>query len=260
MLGYHRRLDIAMLLLCMTSQCIVLGDMTEATEMTFTNSTLVQCLLLTSKCSGYAAERFDFGAKVNLYITWFYLIRLETNTWSLVAATGRVPRPRYRSSLVVHNHTCVLFGGHDGSRHLNDVHVYDFDTRVWSLLATEGVAPIARDSHVAVIFSNSMYIFGGSTGTAVNDFYELNLESAAWQPMQFSGPPPGQRFCHVGSVYDASLIIFGGYDGSSRLNDFKQFRFGDEELQLDIPESTIINDLRMLVNNDIMSDVTFIGT
>ncbi|KAI9915897.1 hypothetical protein PsorP6_007487 [Peronosclerospora sorghi] len=98
------------------------------------------------------------------------------------------------TTLTLHNHTCILFGGHDGSRHLNDVHVYDFgtfssglfffyltfgneisETRVWSLLATEGPAPLARDSHVAVIHSNSMYIFGGSTGTAVNDFYELKL-------------------------------------------------------------------------------------
>ncbi|GMF20817.1 unnamed protein product [Phytophthora lilii] len=78
--------------------------------------------------------------------------------------------------------------------------------------------------------------------------------------MQFNGQPPGQRFCHVGTVYDSSLIIFGGYDGSSRLNDFKQFRFGEEEFQLEIPESTLIYDLRLLVNNDIMSDVTFIGT
>jgi hypothetical protein len=35
---------------------------------------------------------------------------------------------RYRSSLVVYKHTCVLFGGHDGSRHLNDVHVFNFGT------------------------------------------------------------------------------------------------------------------------------------
>lgn len=77
--------------------------------------------------------------------------------------------------------------------------------------------------------------------------------------MQFNGQPPGQRFCHVGSVYDASLIVFGGYDGSSRLNDFKQFRFGDEEFELDIPESTLISDLRALVNSEVMSDITFVG-
>lgn len=77
--------------------------------------------------------------------------------------------------------------------------------------------------------------------------------------MQFNGPPPGQRFCHVGSVYDSSLIIFGGYDGSSRLNDFKQFRFGDDEFEMEIPESTLIADLRSLVNTEVMSDITFIG-
>lgn len=130
-----------------------------------------------------------------------------------------------------------------------------------------------------------MYIFGGSTGTAVNDFYELNMgkcllnsamdsrllsdhadtddvhhpDTNAWQPVQYNGQPPGQRFCHVGTVYDSNLIVFGGYDGSNRLNDFKQFRFADEEFELDIPESTLITDLRALVNTELLSDVTFVG-
>ncbi|KAI9915890.1 hypothetical protein PsorP6_007488 [Peronosclerospora sorghi] len=78
--------------------------------------------------------------------------------------------------------------------------------------------------------------------------------------MQFNGQPPGPRFCHVSAVYDSSLVIFGGYDGSNQLNDFKQFRFEEEKFQLDIPESTLIDDLRILVNNDVMSDVTFVGT
>ncbi|KAF1322173.1 Kelch-type beta propeller, partial [Globisporangium splendens] len=201
-----------------------------------------------------------FGTHSSCFLT-------ETGTWTLVAATGRVPRPsnlhtwhpRYRSSLVVHKNTCVLFGGHDGSRHLNDVHVFNFGLRSWTSLVTEGPAPIPRDSHVAVTHSNSMYIFGGSTGSAMNDFYELNLESNMWQPLTFNGQSPGQRFCHVGSVYDSSLIIFGGYDGSSRLNDFKQFRFDDEEFELDIPESTLISDLRALVNSEVMSDITFVA-
>lgn len=84
-------------------------------------------------------------------------------------------------------------------------------------------------------------------------------DTNAWQQVQFNGQPPGQRFCHVGSVYDSNLIVFGGYDGSNRLNDFKQFRFGDDEFELDIPESTLITDLRALVNTEVLSDVTFIG-
>ncbi|TYZ58530.1 hypothetical protein PybrP1_012893 [[Pythium] brassicae (nom. inval.)] len=206
----------------------------------------------------YDKSMYCFGGYDGSYRNDFHEFNFDTGTWTLVAATGRVPRPRYRSSLVVHKNSCVLFGGHDGSRHLNDVHVFNFGLRSWSTPVMEGPAPIPRDSHVAVIHSNSMYIFGGSTGSAMNDFYELNLETNLWQAMQFNGQPPGQRFCHVGSVYDASLIIFGGYDGSSRLNDFKQFRFGDEEFELDIPESTLISDLRALVNSEVMSDITFV--
>uniref|UniRef100_A0AAV1TDC4 BTB domain-containing protein n=1 Tax=Peronospora matthiolae TaxID=2874970 RepID=A0AAV1TDC4_9STRA len=206
----------------------------------------------------YGESMFCFGGYDGNYRNDFHEFNFETNVWSPVSSTGLFPRPRYRASLVLHNNTCVLFGGHDGSHHLDDIHVFDFDTRVWSWLTTQGPAPAARDSHVAGVHLNSMYIFGGSTGTAVNDFYQLNFESNTWRPMQFDGQPPEHRFCHVGTVYDSSLIIFGGYDGNRRLNDFQQFRFKKTQFQLDIPEGTLTNDLRMLVNNDIMSDVTFI--
>ncbi|TMW64826.1 hypothetical protein Poli38472_008993 [Pythium oligandrum] len=206
----------------------------------------------------YDKSMYCFGGYDGGYRNDFHEFNFETGTWTLVSATGRVPRPRYRSSLVVHKNSCVLFGGHDGSRHLNDVFVFDFAQRAWTALAIEGPDPIPRDSHVAVVYSSSMYIFGGSSGTAMNDFYELNMETSQWQAMPSKGPPPGQRFCHAAAVYDSSLIIFGGYDGSSRLNDFKQFRFGQDEFELDIPESTLIPDLRMLVNNQIMSDIVFI--
>ncbi|KAF1777748.1 Kelch-type beta propeller [Phytophthora cactorum] len=209
----------------------------------------------------------------------------STGHW-LGAKPARPPRG------LVYKDSFYVFAGFDGSSRVNDFIEYNFLTQRWSnVVVNAGLPPTARHSHAAVVYDKSMYCFGGydgsyrndfhefnfvaatgrvprpRTGTAVNDFYELDLdltfiprcsEVNTWQPMQFNGQPPGQRFCHVGTVYDSSLIIFGGYDGSSRLNDFKQFRFGEEEFQLEIPESTLINDLRMLVNNDIMSDVTFI--
>jgi hypothetical protein len=58
----------------------------------------------------------------------------------------------------------VYKSGHDGTRHLNDCHVFDFDERCWSMLATEGPLPIPRDSHVAITHGSSMFVFGGSTG------------------------------------------------------------------------------------------------
>lgn len=109
-----------------------------------------------------------------------------------------------------------------------------------------------------MIFTNLIWV---CSKILRNDYaYSLLLETNMWTSITPKGPPPGQRFCHVAAVYDSSLIIFGGYDGSSRLNDFKQFRFGQDEFELDIPESTIISDLRLMVNNEVMSDITFIGT
>jgi hypothetical protein len=42
-----------------------------------------------------------------------------------------VPRARYRASSVVVGKRLCLFGGHDGSRHLNDVHLYRSTDLVW---------------------------------------------------------------------------------------------------------------------------------
>ena len=58
----------------------------------------------------------------------------------------------------------IMHGGHDGNRHLQDTHVFDFTTLTWSTLVTEGPTPSPRDSHVSVIFDKSMYLYGGSTG------------------------------------------------------------------------------------------------
>lgn len=77
----------------------------------------------------------------------------------------------------------VVFGGHDGTRHLADAHVFDFETLLWSSLPTEGTPPLPRDSHVSVVHDNSMYVFGGSTGSAMNDLHKLMFNaqfSAEW--------------------------------------------------------------------------------
>jgi hypothetical protein len=103
-----------------------------------------------------------------------------------------------------------------------------------------------------------MYIFGGSSGIPMNDFYELQIDKKVWRPVKFAGPFPGERFCHVGCVYKSSLYIFGGYDGSNRLNDFLEFQFTDAEAVPVLPASTLIEDLRALVNSELNSDICFV--
>jgi len=103
-----------------------------------------------------------------------------------------------------------------------------------------------------------MFIFGGSTGSAMNDFHELRLDTLKWSPVQTRGSPPGHRFCHTAVIHHDSMFVFGGYDGANRLNDFISFRFGSEDMSCDIPPSTLIQDLRNLVNCETAHDITFI--
>ncbi|RHY93048.1 hypothetical protein DYB37_001322 [Aphanomyces astaci] len=206
------------------------------------------------KDSMYVFGGYDGSNRVND----FFEYNFKRKVWSQVMALGTPPTPRDRHVAAVHKDRFYVFAGFDGSSRVNDFIEFNFVLKTWTLLVVEGPAPIPRDSHVAVTHGCSMYIFGGSTGSAMNDFHELNLESNVWQPIAFNGPAPGQRFCHVGCVYDDSLIVFGGYDGSNRLNDFKEFRFG-EEIELDIPPPCLVNDLRDLVNANVMSDITFIA-
>jgi len=201
---------------------------------------------------------FVFGGYDGSYRSDFHEYDFLSCIWSPVSATGRVPRARYRATAVVYSSSMFLFGGHDGTRHLNDVNIFDFESRSWSSPSTEGPAPIPRDSHVAVVHGKSMYVFGGSTGSAMNDFHELNLETQRWSPVQAMGTPPGHRFCHVACVHRDSLYVFGGYDGTNRLNDLLLFRFGVDLTWCDIPHSTLITDLSQYVNNDTLSDCTFI--
>ena len=77
---------------------------------------------------------------------------------------GDVPRARYRGTCVISGDAMILHGGHDGNRHMQDTHVFDFITMSWSTLLTEGPIPSPRDSHVAVVHDKSMFLYGGSTG------------------------------------------------------------------------------------------------
>jgi leucine-zipper-like transcriptional regulator 1 len=184
--------------------------------------------------------------------------------WSTVPAAGRRPRARYRATCVVHENQMILFGGHDGTRHLSDTHVFDFETRIWTSLVTDGIPPIPRDSHVSCVWNRSMYVFGGSSGSEMCDLHELQLPlkptaPAKWRQLKSpSSDQSGARFCHVAVVYQDAMYVFGGYDGRARLNDFIRFDFEIHDIDFELPPSTLVSDLRHLVNHDTVADITFI--
>jgi len=206
---------------------------------------------------------YIYGGYDGSYKSDLHEFDFNSSRWNLVPTTGRRPRARYRATTVVHKNYIILYGGHDGTRHLSDTHIFDIENHVWSPLVTEG-SIIPRDSHIAVAHSSSMYIFGGSSGSAMNDLFELQLPTkvsipARWRQIKSSGiNEPLARFCHVGVVYNEALFIFGGYDGNTRLNDWVRFDFAVYDLSFEVPSSTLVSEFRALVDNETLSDVTFI--
>jgi leucine-zipper-like transcriptional regulator 1 len=236
-----------------------------------------------------------FGGYDGSYKSDLYEFDFLASKWSAIVAAGRRPRARYRATLSVHKNSLILYGGHDGTRHLSDTHVFDIDTKTWSSLAMEGTPPTPRDSHVSVVHGNSMYIFGGSSGAAMNDLHELQLPSsnssimsARWRAVSTGTTTnnnttnagnnngnnaivagggtgsgggvdmPRRRFCHVAVVYQDSMYVFGGYDGSERLSDFIKFDFTVYDMSFEVPPSSIISDFRAMINDSTLSDIKFI--
>jgi hypothetical protein len=159
----------------------------------------------------------------------------------------------------------LVVGGHDGAKHLNDFYQFNFDTLEWSLVETMGqvAPPSPRDSHAAVICGDAMYLFGGSTGSARNDLYSFSFETDQWHEVRLAvgsgqkGNVPCPRFCHTCNMYNNSLYAFGGYDGMQRLNDFWQLKLATE-VNIDIPGSSLVSDLKGFLNEQKLSDVTFV--
>lgn len=173
-----RRHGIHMQPLFMGIPFIALVDMMDPTSkliwMFSITSALFSRTILTPPVRAYSISYYPPPAT---FRNDLHEYNFDTSAWSAVQATGRRPRARYRATTVVHKNLMILFGGHDGTRHLNDTFTFDLENKVWSCLITDGIAPSPRDSHISVVHGNSMYIFGGSSGSAMNDLHELQLST-----------------------------------------------------------------------------------
>ena len=74
-----------------------------------------------------------------------------------------------------------IFGGHDGSKQLNDFYCFDFKSKMWNEVKYErSEIPTPWDSHILVAYGESIFLFGGSTGNPRSDFYEYKIPENEW--------------------------------------------------------------------------------
>eukprot|EP01121_Diplochlamys_sp_Union-15-3_P022534 TRINITY_DN9626_c0_g1_i1.p1 TRINITY_DN9626_c0_g1~~TRINITY_DN9626_c0_g1_i1.p1 ORF type:complete len:537 (+),score=87.91 TRINITY_DN9626_c0_g1_i1:197-1612(+) len=157
-----------------------------------------------------------------------YVLDTETMAWSRPNIKGPQLIARWgHSTTLLSNNRLLVFGGHDGTRMLNDVHILDTDTLTWSqptIQVPSDIMPCPRAGHTAtfVTYGNvkKLLLFGGGDGNKIyNDLYLIDLDTFQCEAPVIKGPLPAARCAHTTNLVDGKLIVFGGGDGSRRFKD-----------------------------------------
>lgn len=142
---------------------------------------------------------------------------LKTMLWSVLKTSGPGPGPRDSHTAVLVAHKMLVFGGTNGCRKVNDLHVLDLVSREWSRPECLGDPPSPRESHTAdVISDEKMVIFGGSgEGEAnyLNDLHVLDLNKMEWSSPEVKGSAPAPRDSHSAVAVGHRLFVLGGDSG-----------------------------------------------
>lgn len=109
-------------------------------------------------------------------ITWWDETSQDWKSWLLewnAAWRGRgtndIPCPRSMHVGVIWCNKLCIYGGNNGLRQMNDLHLFDFSSNFWKTTVKSGFRQTCRDRHTAVIFDLLLIIFGGFDGrTALN--------------------------------------------------------------------------------------------
>ncbi|KAG5049572.1 hypothetical protein JHK85_010675 [Glycine max] len=140
-------------------------------------------------------------------------------SWSEPAIKGPPPTPRDSHSCTVIGDSLFVFGGTDGSKLLNDLHILDTSSHTWVFPTVRGEAPDAREGHDAALVGKRLFMFGGCGRSAdninevyYNDLYILNTELFVWNRATTSGTPPSPRDGHTCSSWRNKIIVIGGED------------------------------------------------
>jgi hypothetical protein len=81
-----------------------------------------------------------------------------------VPTFGVVPSPRKGASAVAseNGRKMYLFGGHDGTKTLSDVHVLEMERFSWSALGMLGTAPEGREGAAVSLLGSCLIVVGGT--------------------------------------------------------------------------------------------------
>jgi Rab9 effector protein with kelch motifs len=134
-------------------------------------------------------------------------------------STNTAPTPRGYPTMNYVDEKLLVFGGSDGQRFYNDLHVFDLASGTWNeVLQIHGCSRMGHSSHMV---GNYLFILGGYNGSQfTNDMLVVNLLNFQMESKPIAGGNKmiGRAY-HKGILYDSRLFLFCGFDGVNCLND-----------------------------------------
>ena len=94
--------------------------------------------------------------------------------WRKVEVSGQAPFPRANHSSAIVGNKLIVFGGWDGQRRLNDIHVLDTISLYWTVVDPSGVLPHPRAGMTFTCLRDKVFLFGGS-GPSAKCFNDLQV-------------------------------------------------------------------------------------
>ena len=132
-------------------------------------------------------------------------------SWSTLATTGQGPGHRDSHSAVLVGLQMFVFGGTNGSRKVNDLHVLDLVTKEWTRPDCKGMPPCPRESHTATLIGDDrIMIFGGSgEGEAnyLNDLHVLDLKTTTDSTALYNTDDIDTLVMSIDHLHSTYLII-----------------------------------------------------
>ncbi|KYQ93592.1 Kelch repeat-containing protein [Tieghemostelium lacteum] len=161
---------------------------------------------------------FGGGDGIRLYNDMFYLDLVQWRWYQVDCSNvSQKPSPRWGHTMVKlpDNKSLLLFGGHAGSKRLNDLYIFNIEESTWHQVQyslNEGdLVPPPRAGHTATMIGQHMLLFGGGDGKIINDCYLLDTIDFKW--WKFNNIPPEGRCAHSTLFHNNKLIIYGGGNG-----------------------------------------------
>jgi hypothetical protein len=139
-------------------------------------------------------------------------------SWSRPPTKGVPPAARWgHTTTLIGEGKLMVFGGHDGTAMLSDLHVLDTSSLTWTQAfppkseSNPNVGPSARAGHTATLINgNMLLIFGGGDGSKIlNDVWLLDTTSLTWIRPTISGnAPPGIKIFSILHSFHSVTAFF----------------------------------------------------